>query len=127
LVTLDEAVEKAGFFFQDEVDPEPDALVAKNLSAAESARVAEESYTLLASLPEITHAAAEIPMRELAEALGIKAGQLFGIVRVAVTGQRVSPPLFESMEIIGREKSLQRLINAVKILSDLAENAKQEN
>jgi glutamyl-tRNA synthetase len=41
---------------------------------------------------------------------------VFGIVRVAVTGQKVSPPLFESMEIIGREKVLQRLQNAIQIL-----------
>ena len=48
-------------------------------------------------------------MRDLAVELGVKVGQLFSVVRVAVTGQRVSPPLFESMEIIGREKSLERL------------------
>ncbi len=51
-------------------------------------------------------------MRLLAEELGLKAGQLFGILRVAVTGQTVSPPLFESMEIIGKEKVMRRLRSA---------------
>ena len=46
-------------------------------------------------------------MRLLAEELGLSAGQLFGILRVAVTGQKVSPPLFESMAIIGKEKVLR--------------------
>jgi glutamyl-tRNA synthetase len=46
----------------------------------------------------------------------LNAGQVFGILRVAVTGQKVSPPLFESMEIIGREKCLQRIKNAIEIL-----------
>jgi len=122
LVTLDEAVEKAGFFFQDDVYPDPESLVAKKMTAAESAVVAQKAYDLLSNLPEITHEIAEAPMRALADELDIKAGQLFGIVRVAVTGQSVSPPLFESMEIIGREKSLQRLHDAIGILSDLAES-----
>ena len=59
-------------------------------------------------------------MRALAEELGLKAGQLFGILRVAVTGQKVSPPLFESMEIVGREKVLERLRNAIHLLEELA-------
>jgi glutamyl-tRNA synthetase len=40
-------------------------------------------------------------------------------MRVAVTGQKVSPPLFESMEIIGREKVLQRLQNAIRVLESI--------
>jgi len=123
LVTLDEAVEKAGFFFQDEVQPEPEALIAKKLTAAESADIARSAYKLLVGLPEITHESAEQPMRNLAAELGVKVGQLFSVVRVAITGQRVSPPLFESMEIIGREKSMERLENAIKILENLSENS----
>jgi glutamyl-tRNA synthetase len=123
LVTLDEAVEKAGFFFQDKVHPEPEALVAKKLTAAQSAEAAQRAYELLSSLPEFTHEGAEQPIRDLAGGLGIKAGQLFSILRVAVTGQRVSPPLFESMGIIGREKVLERLQNAVEILKNVADSA----
>jgi glutamyl-tRNA synthetase len=123
LVTLDEAVEKAGFFFEEEVHPESEALIAKNLTARESAEVAQKAYDLLASLPDITHEIAEQPMRNLAEELGVKVGQLLSVVRVALTGQRVSPPLFESMEIIGREKSLTRLKNAIMILEHFAENS----
>jgi len=120
LETLDEAVEKAGFFFEEDVHPDPETLVAKKMTAAESADVAQKAYELLSGLPEITHETAEAPMRSLAEQLGIKPGQLFGIIRVAVTGQSVSPPLFESMEIIGRQKSLERIQNGIAILQDLA-------
>lgn len=123
LVTLDEAVDKAGFFFQDEVHPEPEALVAKKLTAAESAVIAQKALDLLSTLPNISHESAEQPMRDLAAELGVKVGQLFSVVRVAVTGQRVSPPLFESMEIIGREKSLERLQNAIVILDELARDS----
>ena len=118
MVTLDEAVEKAGFFFQDEVHPKLEDLIAKKLTATESAEVARKAYDLLSGLPEITHESAEQPMRDLAAEMDVKVGQLFSIVRVAVTGQRVSPPLFESMEIIGREKSLERLQKAIMILEN---------
>ena len=53
------------------------------------------------------------------EESGYSAGQVFGILRVATTGQKVSPPLFESMEIIGREKSLERLKKAIEILEKM--------
>jgi glutamyl-tRNA synthetase len=55
-------------------------------------------------------------MREYVEKSGLSANQVFGILRVAVTGQKVSPPLFESMEIIGKEKCLQRLQKAIEAL-----------
>jgi len=48
--------------------------------------------------------------------LNLNAGQVFGILRVAITGQTVSPPLFESMAIIGKAKVLERIRNAIDIL-----------
>jgi glutamyl-tRNA synthetase len=116
IVTLDDAPEMGGFFFRDEVSPRPEDLVAKKLTPAESAAAARRAYDILAAVPAFTHEAAEQPLRDLAEELGLNAGQLFGILRVAVTGQTVSPPLFESMTIIGREKSLQRIQNAIQAL-----------
>ena len=49
----------------------------------------------------------------------MSAGQVFGIMRVAITGQKVSPPLFESMEIIGKAKCLERLQNAIELLEKM--------
>jgi glutamyl-tRNA synthetase len=53
------------------------------------------------------------------ESSGHSPAQVFGILRVAVTGQKVSPPLFESMEIIGREKVLARLKTAIELLEKM--------
>jgi glutamyl-tRNA synthetase len=64
----------------------------------------------------MTPEAAEPPMRALVEELGLSAGQVFGILRTAVTGQKVSPPLFESMEIIGKEAVIHRLKDAIGLL-----------
>lgn len=116
LVTLDDSIAFASFFFLEDVAPNPEDLIAKGLDAQQSTEIARQSYEILSALPEFSHQAVEPPMREYVERSGYSAGQVFGIIRVAVTGQKVSPPLFESMEIIGREKVLQRLQNAVKML-----------
>jgi len=119
LVTLDDCLTFASFFFQENVVPTPEELVAKGLDAKQSAEIARKAYEILSGLGDVAHAIAEPPMRAYVEESGYSAGQVFGILRVAVTGQKVSPPLFESMEIIGREKVLERLKKAVGILETM--------
>jgi glutamyl-tRNA synthetase len=120
LVTLDDAVELAGFFFKDRVSPIPEELVAKGLSASQSAEVAKACLEILEPLHEITHALVEPIMRDWVEKSGLSARQVFGILRVAVTGKKVSPPLFESMEVIGRDVVLARVREAIRLLEALA-------
>lgn len=119
LVTLDDCIAFASFFFKENVEPKPDELVAKGLDAKQSAEVARKARDILSSLFDLSHQTAEPPMREYVEKSGLSANQVFGIVRVAVTGQRVSPPLFESLEIIGKEKVLKRLQSAIEILEKM--------
>lgn len=119
LVTLDDCLAFAAFFFKETVQPNPDELIAKGLDARQSAEIAGKSLEILSGLPDISHQAAEPPMRAYVESAGLNANQVFGIVRVAVTGQKVSPPLFESMEIIGREKVLERLQAAIRVLEKM--------
>jgi len=119
LVTLDDSLAFASFFFKETVEPNPEDLIAKGLDSQQSAEIARKSYDILASLSDLSHQTAEPPMREYVEKSGFSASQVFGILRVAVTGQKVSPPLFESMEIIGKEKVLERLQNAIGILEKM--------
>ena len=121
IVTLDDAPVMGGFFFREEVTPAPEDLVAKKTTPLESATAARKSYDILAGLPEINHETAEQPLRLLAESLGLSAGQLFGILRAAVTGQTVSPPLFESMVVIGKDKVLQRISKAIEVLDKMGQ------
>ena len=117
--SLDEVVPMAGFFFNDRIEPDPEILIGKNMTVAQSATVIRRSIEILTPLSEIIHETAEDPMRALAEEMDVKAGAVFGILRSAVTGQTVSPPLFESMQIIGKEVVLERLENAAQILEEI--------
>ncbi len=116
LTTLDDCLAFGSFFFMEKVSPLAEDLIAKGLDAKQSAEIAKKSYEILSSLSSIDHATAEPPMRAYVEESGLNVNQVFGVLRVATTGQKVSPPLFESMEIIGREKCLQRIKNAIEIL-----------
>ncbi|HRQ33302.1 MAG TPA: hypothetical protein PLM89_09400, partial [Anaerolineales bacterium] len=76
----------------DEVAPNPDDLIAKGLDAKQSAEIARRAYQILEGQPDINHERSEPPFREYVESSGFNAGQVFGILRVATTGQKVSPP-----------------------------------
>ena len=67
-------------------------------------------------LAEISQENAETPLRDLALEMELKAGQIFGLLREALAGQKVSPPIFDIIPIIGRDVVLSRLENARDIL-----------
>jgi glutamyl-tRNA synthetase len=113
---LDDALAMVGFLFEDEVSPDPADLIQKKMDAQGTVAALRASYDTLAALADFSAESQEAAMRALAEELGLKPGQLFGTVRVAVTGQRVSPPLFETMEIVGQQTSLKRIEEAVALL-----------
>jgi glutamyl-tRNA synthetase len=107
MVLLSEAPGMLGFLFADEVAVEPEALAALGPDAA-SALVA--AHDALAGVADWTASAIEAALRgALVDGLGLKPKLAFTPVRTAVTGRRVSPPLFESLELLGRERSLARV------------------
>ncbi len=117
LKTLKEIVEVAGFFFEDDVPtPKAEDLIPKKMDAASTREALSRAASTLSALPTFEHAAMEAALRPLAETLAIKPGQLFGAIRAAVTGRAVSPPLFETIEIIGKAPTLARIERAVDSL-----------
>jgi glutamyl-tRNA synthetase len=109
-VVLSDAARMLRFLFVPEegFELEPDA-AEKNLGA-DAAPVLEAALTGLNTLPEWSSEGIEHSLREtLIDGLGLKPRKAFAPVRVAVSGRTVSPPLYESMELLGRERSLARL------------------
>jgi len=97
--------EYAGFFHHD-VTPDVKLLDRHVLEAAQGA---------LADLDPFNAQEIEQALRSLADSLGLKPRQAFQSIRVAVTGSTVSPSLFESIELLGREKTLERLQTAAAL------------
>jgi glutamyl-tRNA synthetase len=103
--TLSEAVPMLGFLFVDEGSFAPTDEIDEG-----GRDVVRASYDALSGLEAWTTEAIETTLREtLVDGMGLKPRNAFGPVRIAVTGSRVSPPLFESLELLGRERALGRL------------------
>ncbi|MGC9522140.1 MAG: glutamate--tRNA ligase [Anaerolineae bacterium] len=116
LTTLRDVVGLTDFVFQEIETPPAEELIGRKMTAGETLEAIRRVRRLLSGLVQFTAKAMEQPMRDLADELGLKAGQLFGIVRTAVTGKRVSPPLFGSIQAVGRERTLKRLEAAEQAL-----------
>jgi glutamyl-tRNA synthetase len=117
LVTLASIVDVVGFLWR-EVDVDPAALVPKRWDAATTIEGLEASRDALAAHDAVTWEADELepPLRALVEARGWKAGDLFMAIRMAITGQAATPPLFDVLVALGRQRTLARLDAAIGVL-----------
>lgn len=111
---LSEAPAMLGFLFVDEDSFTVDPGDAEKQLGEAGRPVVQAAYDAVAALPTWSTAAIQEALQAaLVDGLGLKPRNAYGPVRVAVTGSRVSPPLFESMELLGRERSLGRLQRAL--------------
>ncbi len=116
LPTLDEAIPMAAFFFKDEILYAKEDLIQKGLTKENSLLILEKSLSEIQKNQRIEKDKTEPVLRAFGEENGFSAGQVFGTLRVAITGQKVSPPLFETMEIIGIDIVKKRIRNAIQIV-----------
>ncbi|MEN9936376.1 MAG: hypothetical protein RLZZ387_2955 [Chloroflexota bacterium] len=117
LKELGEAPELLEFFFRDVDYPDPALLVPKKMDAAQTARVLTAARERVSGLDPWSEGQLEEELRALGEELGVKPGQLFGAIRVAVSGRTVAPPLFEMLVALGKERSLARMAKAAAALA----------
>ena len=116
---LREAVSAADFFFLPELAPyDPAELIPQKGDAAMARRVLETAKKILAETP-FDHDSLDKALRGAASELGLKAGQAFQPIRVAVCGRKNAPPLFETMVVLGREVCLARIHEAEAHLQPL--------
>jgi glutamyl-tRNA synthetase len=120
LPTLSAIGDLVGFLWVDEIDPDPAELVPKRWDPATTVEGLGAARETIAAVGAVAFEADELepPLRALAEARGWKAGDLFMAIRVAVTGRSATPPLFDTLVALGRERALARLDRAIAVLSD---------
>ena len=118
--TLAEAPELTQFFFIDELHYEADLLIGKKMDSAATIKALETAKQRLSEIESFDTESLESLLRPLAEELGLKAGQLFGALRGAVTGRAATPPLFQTMAVLGKERCLRRIEAALEKLRELS-------
>lgn len=108
LKTVRDLVAQGDYFFQDEINYQPEA-VEKYWSDPSASEFLREAKDALAELPAFDRSSLEKAFTEIIERRGIKAGELFHPLRVALTGRADSPGVFEILLLLGKETSLRRL------------------
>jgi glutamyl-tRNA synthetase len=114
--TLNEIHSLTDFFFTDSIDYESSILLGK-LDPAEASHILRVTIERFATLKDWTTDAMETLLRPLAVELEVKTGVLFGLLRTATTGKTAAPPLFQTMEVLGRETSMKRIRKALDKIS----------
>ncbi len=110
---LRDVVTAADFFFVDQLPPYDSAeLIPQKGDGAMAHKALVRAREVLADT-EFKHDPLDQTLRAAAQELGLKAGQMFQPIRVAVCGRKNAPPLFETLEVLGKEKTLQRIEQAV--------------
>jgi glutamyl-tRNA synthetase len=110
---LRDVLTAADFFFVDQLPPyDPAELIPQKGDAAMALKVLKKARERLAHA-EFAHDALDQALRAAAQELGVKAGQMFQPIRVAVCGRKNAPPLFETLEVLGKETTLARIEQAI--------------
>jgi glutamyl-tRNA synthetase len=110
---LRDVLTAADFFFVEELPPYDTALLIPQKGDLAMAKKALERAREVLAQAEFNHQALDQALRTAAKEMGLKAGQMFQPIRVAVTGRTASPPLFETLEVLGRETALKRIGKAL--------------
>jgi glutamyl-tRNA synthetase len=113
---LGEVASVADFFFRKDLAPYPAADLIPDKGGAAMAMNALRSGREVLEKVEFSHDALDAALRTAAKELGMKAGQMFVPIRVAVCGRKNAPPLFQTLEVLGRETTLERIDRAIALL-----------
>jgi glutamyl-tRNA synthetase len=117
---LGEVTQLSRYFFVEELDYDVNLLINKGMTCESTIQALEVTKERLRELETFDAETLEVLLRSLAEKLKLKAGQLFGALRTAVTGETATPPLFQTMAILGEERCLRRIEEALDKLKKLS-------
>ncbi len=112
---LPDVVELIDFLFVDEVHPDPSEMIGRRMDEEMVIISLQANIKALGQVCPFKTAEIESAMRGLTESTGLKTGQLFTPIRVATSAKRIAPPLFESIEVLGRERTLERLREGLRL------------
>ena len=116
LTTLDDAVELCEFIFKEIAIPEPTALAISEKTMDETKKIAKDVLDLVSKIAVWDVSEIDTAMRKYMEDNQLSARQLLGFLREAVAGQKVTPPLFESMAVLGKSTCIERIQQAIEVL-----------
>jgi glutamyl-tRNA synthetase len=118
LELLADAVPLVDFLFRNEIERDLTAMLKKGMDAVRAREICEKTAEALAALRTFEAASIEAALRETADQSGVPSGPVFTVVRIAITGKKVTPPLFESIYALGQTQSIRRLKETAELLAN---------
>ena len=119
---LDDITALTKYFFIDSLEYNPELLISKGMTRETTIDALDVSRRRLENMVSFESSALEGLLRPLAEEMMLKTGQLFGSLRTAVSGETATPPLFQMMEVLGKDKCLLRISAAIEKLKETPTN-----
>jgi glutamyl-tRNA synthetase len=116
ITTLDDAVGISKFFFLERIEYDLDRLIVNGLSVHETIKIGEEIFEVLNKIPDLLSELTEKCLQGFLEEKNLTPKQIYTFLREVISGQQATPPLFQCMEILGKEKVLNRLKDAIQAL-----------
>ncbi len=113
---LTEVAPMIEFLFVEKITRDLADMYQKGIDAPKAKAILIRSLEVLSALTDFTHAPIEAALRPIAEEFGIKVGPMFAVLRIAVTGKKITPPLFESFAALGKEITLARMKETIELL-----------
>ena len=115
--TLNEVTELIDFFYEENITNKKENIIIKNMNAKDSIKILNKAIDILNNTKLFTSQSLETNFRNLIQVEKIKPGQLFTSLRYALSGKKIAPPLFETMEVLGKEKCVKRVFAAITLLT----------
>ena len=114
---METAADSTLYFFEEQPEYDPSNLIQKGMEPQGTLDALKAALATLNSASAFDHESLEELLRATGWEIGVSPRQFFGALRTAVTGRTATPPLFETMEVLGRERVLRRMEWAVERLA----------
>jgi glutamyl-tRNA synthetase len=114
---LTEVAPMVEFLFVDNIQRDIESMYQKGVDQIKAKEILIQAQEKLVALQDFSIKAIEEELRPLAEKLGLKVGAIFNVLRIAVTGKKITPPLFESFVALGKLETLRRLDETIAMVS----------
>lgn len=113
---LNETPDLIDFLFKEKIERDIPAMLGKDVDAAKAKEIINAAVAAISAVTDFTVPNVEAAVRTIPEKMGLKIGPVFVVIRIAATGKKITPPLFESLVALGKETTLQRLKETLELI-----------
>jgi glutamyl-tRNA synthetase len=113
---LNETPDLIDFLFKEKIERDLPAMMGKDVDAAKAKEIIAAAIGAISAVSDFTVPNVEAAVRSIPEKMGLKVGPVFAVIRISVTGKKITPPLFESMVVLGKDTTLARLKETIELV-----------